>query len=209
MASKYDTNPLDPDFPNQAAHSQHTDTLPNLGGETRNFGGTATAATAAEDPTRRYDNANFAQYSSVYADHQAGPMYQTTRFETPEVPSNRKIVGLPENVLMILPYTPFYIGLIAGILELLFVPQTESKVRFHAAQGLAIHIAILAIYIALGAIGGFSKWANVGSGIFGLVMLVMLVVWMVKIWKGKAVHIESLDSLTNWLSEKIKITPKP
>src|SRR5882757_9973377 len=149
MANKYDTNPLDPDFPKKAAHSQQTEFLPNLDAETRNFNGSytaaaaaATAATVAEEPTRRYDNAHFAQYSSVYAEHQPGPMYQTTRLEETQKPSKRKIKGIPENILMVLPYTPFYIGLVASVLELLFVPQSETKVRFHAAQGFAAHIGI-------------------------------------------------------------------
>jgi uncharacterized membrane protein len=205
MASKYDTNPLDPDFPQKAAHSQHqTETLPNLDAETKGFNW----APVAEEPTRRYDNANFAQYSSVYAEPQPGAMYQTTRFEATEKPSKRKIMGVPENILMILPYTPFYIGLIAGLLELLFIPTNETKARFHAAQGFAMHIAILAVSTVLGIIGGFSKWASVGSAIFGAVSIVLLIVSMVKVWRGKAVHYESLDGLTNWLSEKIKIQQK-
>jgi uncharacterized membrane protein len=211
MASKYDTNPLDPDFPKKAGHSQQTETLPNLEVETKAFNGMPSAQ-MGEDPTRRYqnayDNPNFAQYSSVYAEQQAGPMYQTTRFAEPEMPSDRKIIGLPEKVLMVLPYTPFYIGLIAGVLELLFVPQSETKSRFHAAQGLALHVAILAVSTVLGIISGFSKWASVGSAIFGIVTIVLLVISMIKVWKGKAVHYESLDGLTNWLSDKIKIQPK-
>lgn len=206
MASKYDTNPLDPDFPKKAAHSaeaQRTEALPNFNAETRNFTGAATA----EEPTRRYENPNFAQYSSVYTQqpHGAPVMYQTTHLPQSEKPLSRKVVGLPENVLMVLPYTPFYIGLIASILELLFVPPSETKVRFHAAQGLAIHIAVLAISTLLGIISGFSKWASIGGLIFGVAAMILLIVSMVKVWRGKAVHFESLDSLANWLSEKIKI----
>ena len=31
----------------------------------------------------------------------------------------------------------------------------------------------------------------------------MLIIFAIKAWKGKPVHIESLDDLTNWLEEKI------
>ncbi len=135
-------------------------------------------------------------------------MYQTTRLAEPEKPSNRKIVGLPENLLMIAPYAPFSIGLIAGILELLFVPQSETKVRFHAAQGLAAHIAILLVYVILGVVSEITSAVKIGSFIFGLFTTIFLVVTMIRIWKGKAAHFESLDGLTNWLNDKIKTQPK-
>lgn len=204
MAKKYDTNPLDPDFPKKAGHAQQTETLPNLDAETKSFSG----APVTEEPTRRYDNANFAQYSSVYADQPQGAMYQTTRLAEPEKPSSRKVVGLPENVLMVLPYTPFYIGLVASILELLFVPLSETKVRFHAAQGLAVHIAVLLATLMMGFIGNFTSGARFGNFIFGIVTMIILIVTMIRVWKGKAVHFEFLDSLTNWLSEKVKFQPK-
>jgi len=204
MAKKYDTNPLDPDFPRKVAEGQQTETLPNLSAETKSFNGSV----VTEDPTRRYDNANYAQYYSAYTEPQQGGLYQTTRLDETEKPSNRRIKGVPENLLMILPYAPFYIGLVAGLLELLFVPQSETKVRFHAAQGLALHVAILAISTVLGIIGGFSRGARIGGILFGGAMMIFLIVSMVKIWKGKAVHFEFIDSLTNWLNEKIIIPTK-
>jgi uncharacterized membrane protein len=81
-------------------------------------------------------------------------------------------VGLPENVMVALPYLPFSIGLVAGVLELLFVPRHEAKVRFHAAQGLAAHVGILLITTILGVIGEFARMANIGSGIFTAVTTV-------------------------------------
>jgi len=204
MANKYDTNPLDPDFPQKAGHSQQTGTLQDQEVETQVFNGAPTM----EEPTRRYDNPNFAQYSSPYSEPPPGAMYQTTKLTEAEKPTNRKIVGLPENVLMILSYTPFSIGLVAGILELLFVPRSEARVRFHAAQGLALHLAILLIYIILGGISKITDFGKLGTGIFGLATTVILIVAMVRVWKGKAVHFESLDGLTNWLSDKVKIPEK-
>src|SRR3712207_8648565 len=51
----------------------------------------------------------------------------------------------PENVAMILPYLPFTFGGIAAAIELLLVSRSETRVRFHAAQGLALHIVWLLV----------------------------------------------------------------
>lgn len=51
--------------------------------------------------------------------------------------------GLPEKWLIGLPYVPFSIELVAGLILLVVIPKEESKVRFHAAQGLAAHVGIL------------------------------------------------------------------
>jgi len=111
---------------------------------------------------------------------------------------------LPENVLTALPYLPFWIGLIAGLLILLFVPKSETKVRFHAAQGLAAHIGILIVTTILGGVGNITDLADIGNWIFQLVTTIMLVIFTIKAWQGKPVHIESVDDLTEWLEEKIK-----
>src|SRR5262245_21355822 len=204
MAKKYDTNPLDPDFPRKVAEQgQQTATMPSLRAESTTLNDTATAR---EEPTRRYENGSFAQYQSVYSEPQGPPpaVYQTTRLEEAEKPGDRKVLGIHENILMILRYAPFYIGLVAGLLELLFVPKSETKVRFHAAQGMALYIAILIVSTFLGVIGNFSDWADVGQLIFNFAAGILLVVSMIQVWQGKPVHFESLDSLANWLNEKIK-----
>jgi hypothetical protein len=33
----------------------------------------------------------------------------------------------------------------------------------------------------------------------------MLIIFTVKAWRGKPIHIESIDALTNWLEEKITL----
>ena len=114
-------------------------------------------------------------------------------------------IGMSENVMVALPYLPFSIGLVAGALELLFVPKHEAKVRFHAAQGLAAHVGILLITTILGIIGEFARMANVGSFIFTAVTTVLLIIFAVKAWKGRPIHIESIEALTNWFEEKIKL----
>jgi uncharacterized membrane protein len=94
--------------------------------------------------------------------------------------------------------------MIAGLLILFLVPKSEAKVRFHAAQGLAAHIGILIVTTILGIIGNMTDLASVGNVIFQLVTSIMLIIFAVKAWQGKPVHIESVDSLTEWLEEKIK-----
>lgn len=201
MATKYDTNPLDPEFPKKVKEAQ-VETLPN--NETVKF---PPSADTEEEPTLYHDKAKFAEYASRFNGAQPLGSYKTAPLEAQQS-SKRKVakVGLPENILVALPYLPFSIGLIAGVLELVFVPKSETKVRFHAAQGLAAHLGILIVTFVLGIIGGIPGLglAETGNWIFQLVTTIMLIVFAVKAWKGKPVHIESVESLTEWLEEKIK-----
>ena len=52
-------------------------------------------------------------------------------------------------------------------------------------------------------VGNVTDIAGIGSGIFTLVTTIMLIIWAVKAFKGKPVHIEMIDDLTNWFEEKI------
>ncbi len=201
MATKYDTNPLDPDFPEKAkaaAAAQGTQTLGSSGARTQKF------ADPDEEQTRRFattDPAAFPYGFNSNYDHQT---YQPIGFSG-DHSATRKVdkVGLPENVLTALPYIPWYIGMIAGLLILFLVPKSETKVRFHAAQGLAAHIGILIVTSMLGIVGNITDFATTGTRLFYIVTTVMLAIFAFKAWKGKPVHIESVDSLTNWLEEKI------
>jgi uncharacterized membrane protein len=197
---KYDTNPLDPEFPQKAKEMQ-TETLPNLNAETQQF----PYAAPTEEQTRRFGDAEFSAYSSPFDGQNIPASFHTSKLDG-ENASKRTVskIGLPEHILTALPYIPFYIGLIAGILILLFVPKTETKVRFHAAQGLAVHIGILIINSILNGAGHVTDLADLGNMIFSLVTFIMLIVWTIKAWRGKPVHIESVDDLTNWLEDKIK-----
>jgi uncharacterized membrane protein len=202
MAKKYDTNPLDPDFPEKAraaaAAEQETQTLNSAGVRTQRFPEPA----PTEDQTRRF-TAPGSPYSPPIGAYPGA--YQPVAFAPVDRSPTRKVenVGLPENVLTALPYLPWYIGLVAGLVILYLVPNTETKVRFHAAQGLAAHIGILIVTTILGIVGEISG-VGVGQFIFQLVTTIMLIVWAVKAWKGKPVHIESVEKLTNWFEEKIR-----
>jgi len=108
--------------------------------------------------------------------------------------------------LTAVPYIPWWPGFIAGLVLLFLVPKSETKVRFHAAQALAAHVAIWIVGTILGIAGSAIHIGDVGSGIFSVVMGVMLVIFAIRAWQGKAIHIQSVDVLTNWLEEKI--TPR-
>jgi uncharacterized membrane protein len=201
---KFDTNPLDPDFPAKAREAQQTAVLPNNDFQTAPF---TAPPSVTEEQTRKFGEQSFNQYQAPYNGQNVPANFQATRLADMGNTSKRKVakIGLPENIMTALPYLPFYIGLIAGILELVFVPKSETKVRFHAAQGLAAHIGILLVWAILESVGkiGFGL-ANVGSWIFQLVTFVMLIIFAIKAFQSKPVHIESVDDLTEWLEEKIQ-----
>lgn len=207
MATKYDTNPLDPDFPEKAKAQAEADaatrSLHTTNAETQAFGAMPTAAT--EERTRRFDNADFASYQQPAAGAYVPAAYQPAHIAAAERSPSRKIekLGISENIAIALPYIPWYLGLIAGVVLLIVLPKSETKVRFHAAQGLAAHLGILLVTFILGAIGNAVDAADIANGIFQLVTSIMLIVFAYKAWKGKPVHIESIEDLTNWLDEKI------
>ncbi|MBC7898938.1 MAG: hypothetical protein H7070_02695 [Saprospiraceae bacterium] len=201
MAKKFDTNPLDPDFP-QRAKAVAASTAPQTPYKTAEFPSAPSSVT--EEETRRFGEGDFQAYWQT-SQQPAAPLYHAPAFSDMNAASDRKVekVGMPEKWLIAMPYLPFSIGLVAGIILLLIIPKEENKVRFHAAQGLAAHVGILIVTTILGIVGNVSDFAGIGDTIFYLVTTVMLIVFAIKAWQGKPVHIESVDDLTNFLEEKI------
>ncbi len=205
MPTKYDTNPLDPEFPEKvkaAAEAEvATRALPFTAAETRQFAGAA----PTEEQTRRFGSPDLNGFSSAYDGQYTPANYQPVSFGNVDQSISRRVakVGLPENIMTALPYIPWYLGMVAGLLILLFLPKSEAKVRFHAAQGLAAHIAILVVSTILGILSQVTDFADFGNGIFNVVTMVMLIIFAFKAWKGRPVHIESIEELTNWLEDKI------
>lgn len=199
---KFDTNPLDPEFPKKVAEAQEAETASKLTAQTQNFPNNV----MTDEQTKRFEAAQYQTYFET-PNYQPPAVYQTNRFVEMNQPINRKVdkIGLPENILVALAYLPWGIGLIAGLIELLIVPRSEPKVRFHAAQGLALHIGVLIISAILEVIGGVSSWAGTGSWMFHLAMFICFIIWTIKAYQGKPIHIEAVDDLTNWLEEKVKI----
>ncbi len=123
----------------------------------------------------------------------------------PAQPSSRTVagIGIPEKFALVLPYVPFYIGIVGAALELLLVPRTETRVRFHAAQGLALQLAILVVSLLLGFLGDLSG-VGLGRTFFSIAATVFLIVSIVRVWKGETHHLAPLDEATRWLYERIE-----
>ncbi|HVS81929.1 MAG TPA: hypothetical protein VHE60_09345 [Pyrinomonadaceae bacterium] len=203
------------------------------GGPTRDIGRTANEAARLhperEAPTRRIDDNLATSYPSVFV---PPPPRQSTTYAPPRAPAvniyqpppvpppnvyqppplpitqrpvSHNVAGLniPQRWANMLPYTPLHIGAVAAVIELLLVPRTETRARFHAAQGLALQIAILILTGVFGFVTLISG-SSAGSGIFRTTATIFLVISMVRAWKGRPHHIAPLDEATKFLDEKIK-----
>jgi uncharacterized membrane protein len=236
--SKYDTDPLDPEFVRQTEE---------IGGH--NVASRETARTAneqarlnpeADAPTRRIEDPLSQPYPSVFAPPQTPPpptqatyqqptyqqpTYQqptyrqpppatnfmqgapapTSHVPRPAQPSSRTVagIGIPEKFALVLPYLPFYLGIAGALIELLLVPRNETRVRFHAAQGLALQLAILAVYLLLKFLGGLAG-SGLGSTLFSLASNIFLIVSIIRVWKGETHYLTPLDEATSWLYERIE-----
>ena len=181
-----------------------------------------------EAPTRRIDD-KVTSYPSIFvppaprpsttyeaprmqsADiYQPPPVPPPNVYQPPPIPINYKPgsnkvagLGIPEKWALILPYLPFWLAIVASVAELLLVPRTESKVRFHAAQGMALQVVITAITTML-TLAGLASGRWTGSGLFQSVTGIFLIIAMIRVWKGKSFHVAPLDEPRKWLDEKIK-----
>ena len=202
-----------------------------LGGETTRIEGheTARARSESEAPTRLIQD-KVTSYPSVFVPPQPkrpAAIYESPRldpagiYQPPPVPPpyiyqpppvatmfrpgrNRVTgLGIQERWANLLPYVPGYVGAVAAVIELLLVPRSEGRTRFHAAQGLALQIAILILSGAFGILTLISG-SNFGAGMFRFAAFVFLIVSMVRAFKGRSHHIAPLDGATRFLEEKIK-----
>jgi len=226
--SKYDTDPLDPDF------ARRTEEV--LGRTAEVAGDRPTKPFRPDpqpsEPTRRFDEQISDSYPSVFVP----PPYQSpppprnafglgalphqppaTVHPPPAGPHSpynpqagaprRKVakLGLDERVATVLPYAPFYIGLVAALIELLIAPREETRTRFHAAQGLALQLAILAGSFIFGVVSSVTD-SGLGGALFGLASFVFLIVSMWRVWEGKPHHIAPLDDATAYLDQRVAPT---
>ena len=231
--SKYDTNPLDPDVERKAEESWGEragggDTQ-QVSGATRQVGDPPPAWTPtpnsdesarqnvySEAPTRRYDNPPLdAPYPSVFIppptyapppahyqqSQQPHGAYQSPMgFPNPSRPV--KGINIPEKWALMMAYAP-YVGIVVSLLELFLVPRQEVKMRFHAGQALALHIAFLiigTIFSGISAIGG----GDLGKLVFNAASTVFLIVSMVRVWKGEPHSIAPLDEPGKWFNRHIE-----
>lgn len=229
--SKYDTNPLDDKVADSAEQSWGPPTE-DVGGATRDVGRTASSTsridTESEAPTRRIDDKFVTSYPSVFIPptHQQPDVYQPPRvplqnvYQPPPVPppsvyqpppmpmtqrpGSRTVAGLgiPEKWATLLSYIPGHIGAVAAVMELLLVARSETRTRFHAAQGLALQLAIL-VFTGVFQFVNLISGSSIGSGLFRTAATVFLIISMIRVWQGKPHHIAPLDEATKWLDEKI------
>lgn len=75
--------------------------------------------------------------------------------------------------------------------------------RFHAAQGVALHIAILLVQTVFGVLGVITG-STIGRNLFSLAALVFLIISMVRVWKGEPHHITPLAEPAQWFNEHIE-----
>ena len=216
--SKYDTNPLDPDVERNAEESWGEGGAPTqqVRGATREVGRTsnedARRNVYSEAPTRRYDNPPLeAPYPSVFVPPTYSPPAQYQRgqniYQPPigDVPTSRPVlgIGIPEKWAVMMPYAPAYIGLVVSLLELFLVPRKEAKVRFHASQALALHIAILIVHTLFGVISRITD-SSLGGTFFKLAAFIFLIISMVRVWKGEPHRIAPLQEPAQWFNDHIE-----
>jgi uncharacterized membrane protein len=223
--SKYDTNPLDPDVERKAE-----DVWGDLGGVTQQVGGNtqqvgntpnenpqpvedARKNVYSEAPTRRYDNPPLEQpYPSVFVPPTYAPppaQYQSRQnvYQAPITgpPTSRPVmgIGIPEKWATMLAYMPGYVGLIIGLIELFLVPRSEGKVRFHASQAVALHIAILIVHTMFSGINWLTG-SSIGGGLFSLAAFIFLIISMIRVWKGEPHQIAPLAEPAQWFNQHIE-----
>jgi uncharacterized membrane protein len=217
--TRYDTNPLDPDYVRQAEEEWSGDDIGpgtrEVKGATREVGSSpnesARSNLFSEAPTKTLDTPPLdSPYPSVFVPPTYSPPapYQATPYIPPQVtlrPTSRPVagLGLPEKWAVMLPYAPFYIGVVAALIELFLVPRKELKVRFHAAQGLALHIVILVIQTLFGVVGAITD-SSIGGSLFSAAATIFLIISMIRVWKGEPHRIPPTTEPAQWLNERIE-----
>jgi uncharacterized membrane protein len=224
--SKYDTNPLDPEVERKTE-----DVWGDLGGVTQQVGGTtqqvsnepprpqpqnvedARKNVYSEAPTRRYDNPPLeAPYPSIFVPPTYAPppaQYQSRQnvYQPPvtAASSSRPVlgIGISEKWATMLAYVPGYIGLVVGLLELFLVPRSEGKVRFHASQGVALHIAFLIVQTIFSVISMLTG-STLGGTLFKLGAFIFLILSMIRVWKGEPHQITPLAEPAQWFNQHIE-----
>lgn len=185
----------------------------------------------AEAPTRRYDQTNlppsypsvfvppvYAPPSSQSASGVHGgasatgvpPRFQQQPFNATHQSRPIPNINLPENVVMMLPYLPFpVVGAVIAAVILFLLPRSEPRSRFHAAQGLALHLIVLAVSVLAGLAddilsGPANVALTVASSAFNIAAFVFFIISMIRVYKGQPHVVAPLSDITRWLNEKVE-----
>lgn len=217
--SKYDTNPLDPDFVKnteevwgEAGSSPETQEVKGATREVASSNNeTARSNVYSEAPTRPFDNGPLdSPYPSIFVPPTYSPPAPYQPAPAPyrsldQKPTTRSVagIGLPEKWAVMLPYAPAYIGVVVSLLELFLVPRKEVRARFHASQGLALHIAILVVQTLFSVVGSITG-TNIGGTFFKIAATIFLIISMIRVWKGEPHHIAPIAEPAQWFNEHIE-----
>ena len=90
--------------------------------------------------------------------------------------------GLEENVAGLLTYI---LGWVTGLI--FFLIDKRPFVRFHAAQSIALSIAMIVVYIAVGFVFGMLSFAHLGIlafALYPLLGLLLFVLWIFLMYKA-------------------------
>jgi uncharacterized membrane protein len=221
--SKYDTNPLDPDVASRTeegwGQGEGAPSTEEFQGATSRIRATSSDSPRSniysEAPTRRIDAQPSldSSYPSVFVPPTPTYSPPPALYQPPasqyqpavaQKPTSRNVegLGLPEKWAIVLPYTPLYIGVVASIIELILVPRKEVRVRGHAAQGLALHMAIIAVVMLFGGLALITG-SSVGGSLFKLAAFIFLITSMIRVGKGKTHRIAPLAEPAEWLNKHI------
>lgn len=213
--SKYDTNPLDPDVEKSAEEAWGGGGVTQeVKGATREVGSSPNENSRqnvySEAPTRRYDTVQpDTPYPSVFIPPTySPPVQQPAHAYEPSVrsvPTSRPVLGfgIPEKWAVMLPYAPLWVGLVVSLVELFLVPRRETKVRFHASQALALHVAILVVQTLFGVVGSITD-SSLGGLLFKLAAFIFLIISMARVWQGNAHRIAPLAEPAQWFNDHIE-----
>jgi len=91
---------------------------------------------------------------------------------------------------------------LASGLKVTLVPRSEVRVRGHASQGLALHIAIVAINMLFSIVGAITG-SSAGGKIFWLAQFIFLIMSMIRVGKGATHRIAPLTEASEWLNKHI------
>lgn len=186
----------------------------------------------AEAPTMRYDNPKMhTSYPSVFVP----PVYEPPSTQagaasgihggassTPNAPgaaqplnqppTSRPVanINLPENVVLMMSYLPFpYVGAVVAAVLLFLVPRSEPRVRFHAAQGMGLHLLFIAVTLLTSLVDDFLSgpprvMLTIASAAFSILAFIFFIVSMIRVYKGEPHVVAPAAELTRWLNEKIE-----
>ena len=140
-----------------------------------------------------------------YQPHPPSPVAPPPAYGPVSKPGQRPVekLGIPENFALALPYVPFFVGLVAALIELLMVPRTETRTRFHASQGLALQLVVLGGTLVFNVVEAITD-IGLGGTLFWLASTIFLIVSAFRVWEGRPHHIAPLDDLTQKLNQKFE-----